>query len=133
MLHTTPLLAMRQSQRKAPTGSSNKNSQLPPAERMRVVSFSTAPSGKGAKYKLNNEKWDEAVQRAETAGLLVRAGCDAPHPANVLRISMVFSVDLEYFFDPEPRPVLEIVRKKDRLRFPDSPDAAQTSPFQTAF
>ena len=39
---------------------------------------------------------------------------------------MVFSVGLEYFFNPEPRPVLEIVRKKDRLRFPDSPDAARS-------
>ncbi len=41
----------------------------------------------------------------------------------LLRIAMVFSVGLEYFFNPEPKPVLEIVRKKDRLRFPDSPDA----------
>jgi quercetin dioxygenase-like cupin family protein len=47
------------------------------------------------------------------------------HPtlATLLRIAMVFSVGLEYFFNPEPKPVLEIVRKKDRLRFPDSPDA----------
>jgi mannose-6-phosphate isomerase-like protein (cupin superfamily) len=36
---------------------------------------------------------------------------------------MVFSVGLEYFFNPEPRPVFEIVRRKDRLRFPESPDA----------
>jgi len=35
---------------------------------------------------------------------------------------MVFSVGLEYFFNPEPKTVLEIVRKKDRLRFPDTPD-----------
>ena len=51
------------------------------------------------------------------------------HPTlpTLLRIAMVFSVGLEYFFDPEPRPVLEIVRKKDRLRFPDSPDAAQAA------
>jgi len=40
---------------------------------------------------------------------------------------MVFSVGLEYFFNPEPKPVLEIVRKKDRLRFPDSPDAAKVA------
>ena len=47
------------------------------------------------------------------------------HPTlpTLLRIAMVFSVGLEYFFNPEPRPVLEIVRKKDRLRFPESPDA----------
>ena len=40
---------------------------------------------------------------------------------------MVFSVGLEYFFNPEPKPVLEIVRKKDRLRFPDSPDARKVT------
>ena len=40
---------------------------------------------------------------------------------------MVFSVGLEYFFNPEPKPVLEIVRKKDRLRFPDSPDARKVA------
>ena len=54
---------------------------------------------------------------------------DLMHPTlpTLYRISMVFSVGLEYFFNPEPRPVLEIVRKKDRLRFPDSPDAAEPS------
>src|SRR5271165_5811135 len=50
---------------------------------------------------------------------------DVMHPtlATLLRIAMVFSVGLEYFFSPEPKPILEIVRRKDRLRFPDSPDA----------
>jgi transcriptional regulator with XRE-family HTH domain len=54
---------------------------------------------------------------------------DLMHPTlpTLYRISMVFSVGLEYFFNPEPRPVFEIVRKKDRLRFPDSPDAAQAA------
>ncbi|HMD49150.1 MAG TPA: cupin domain-containing protein, partial [Bryobacteraceae bacterium] len=49
---------------------------------------------------------------------------DLMHPTlpTLLRIAMVFSVGLEYFFNPEPKPLLEIVRKKDRLRFPDSPD-----------
>jgi transcriptional regulator with XRE-family HTH domain len=50
---------------------------------------------------------------------------DVMHPTlpTLLRIALVFSVGLEYFFNPEPKPVLEIVRKADRLRFPDSPDA----------
>jgi transcriptional regulator with XRE-family HTH domain len=52
-----------------------------------------------------------------------------PTLPTLLRIAMVFSVGLEYFFDPEPRPVLEIVRKKDRLRFPDSPDAGRVAYF----
>lgn len=57
--------------------------------------------------------------------LLSKLERDLMHPtlATLLRIAMVFSVGLEYFFNPEPKPMLEIVRKKDRLRFPDSPDA----------
>lgn len=57
--------------------------------------------------------------------LLSKLERDVMHPTlpTLLRIAMVFSVGLEYFFNPEPRAVLEIVRKKDRLRFPDSPDA----------
>jgi quercetin dioxygenase-like cupin family protein/DNA-binding XRE family transcriptional regulator len=61
--------------------------------------------------------------------LLSKLERDVMHPTlpTLLRIAMVFSVGLEYFFDTEPKPVLEIVRKKDRLRFPDSPDAAKVS------
>jgi transcriptional regulator with XRE-family HTH domain len=56
--------------------------------------------------------------------LLSKLERDVMHPTlpTLLRIAMVFSVGLEYFFNPEPKPVLEIVRKQDRLRFPDSPD-----------
>jgi len=51
---------------------------------------------------------------------------DVMHPTlpTLLRIALVFSVGLDYFFTAEPKPVLEIVRKSERLRFPDSPDAA---------
>jgi transcriptional regulator with XRE-family HTH domain len=61
--------------------------------------------------------------------LLSKLERDVMHPTlpTLLRISMVFSVGLEYFFNAEPRPVLEIVRKKDRLRFPDSPDSAEAA------
>jgi quercetin dioxygenase-like cupin family protein/DNA-binding XRE family transcriptional regulator len=61
--------------------------------------------------------------------LLSKLERDVMHPTlpTLLRIAMVFSVGLEHFFNPEPRPVLEIVRKKDRMRFPESPDAAQVS------
>jgi transcriptional regulator with XRE-family HTH domain len=56
--------------------------------------------------------------------LLSKLERDVMHPTlpTLLRIAMVFSVGLEYFFTTEPKPVLEIVRKKDRLRFPDSPE-----------
>src|SRR5579885_2129981 len=57
--------------------------------------------------------------------LLSKLERDVMHPTlpTLLRIAMVFSVSLDYFFVPEPKPVLEIVRKSDRMRFPDSPDA----------
>jgi len=62
-------------------------------------------------------------------GLLSKLERDVMHPTlpTLLRIAMVFSVGLEYFFDPPPKPVLEIVRKKDRLRFPDSQDARKVA------
>jgi transcriptional regulator with XRE-family HTH domain len=61
--------------------------------------------------------------------LLSKLERDIMHPTlpTLLRIAMVFSVGLEYFFNTEPRPVLEIVRKKDRLRFPDSPDGGRAN------
>ncbi len=61
--------------------------------------------------------------------LLSKLERDLMHPTlpTLLRIAMVFSVGLEYFFNPEPKPVLAIVRKKDRLRFPDSPDVRKVN------
>jgi transcriptional regulator with XRE-family HTH domain len=61
--------------------------------------------------------------------LLSKLERDLMHPTlpTLLRIAMVFSVGLDYFFNAEPKPLLEIVRKKDRLRFPDSPDAAEAA------
>jgi hypothetical protein len=44
------------------------------------------------------------------------------HPLTYLRIALVFSVRLEYFFKTETKPVLEVVRKQDRLRFPETPE-----------
>jgi transcriptional regulator with XRE-family HTH domain len=59
--------------------------------------------------------------------LLSKLERDVMHPTlpTLLRIAMVFSVGLEYFFNPEPKPVLEIVRKKDRLRFRIRPKPAK--------
>jgi transcriptional regulator with XRE-family HTH domain len=45
-----------------------------------------------------------------------------PTLPTLLRIAMVFGVGLEYFFtDERKRNVVAIARKKERLRFPDSP------------
>ena len=61
--------------------------------------------------------------------LLSKLERDLMHPTlpTLLRIAMVFSVGLEYFFNSDARPVLEIVRKKDRMRFPDSPDGKEVA------
>lgn len=63
--------------------------------------------------------------------LLSKLERDLMHPTlpTLLRISLVFSVGLEFFFNPEPRPVFEIVRKQERIRFPESPDVAKVAYF----
>ena len=44
-----------------------------------------------------------------------------PPLPTLLRIAMVFGVGLDYFFsDESKRPVISVVRKKDRVRFPDT-------------
>jgi len=57
--------------------------------------------------------------------LLSKLERDLMHPTlpTLLRIALVFSVGLEYFFNPERKPVLEIVRKRERIRFPEAPDS----------
>jgi transcriptional regulator with XRE-family HTH domain len=53
-----------------------------------------------------------------------------PTLPTLLRISMVFSVGLDYFFtDERKRRVVAIVRKGDRLRFPERPGTADISYF----
>ena len=46
------------------------NEGAPKDQRIRVVSVSAQPSGKGSVYK-NPSRWDEAVQRAQDKGILV--------------------------------------------------------------
>jgi transcriptional regulator with XRE-family HTH domain len=64
-----------------------------------------------------------------SAALLSKLERDVMHPTlpTLLRIAMVFSVDLDYFFVAEPKPVLEIVRKSERIRFPDVAGEKKTS------
>jgi len=51
-----------------------------------------------------------------------------PTLPTLLRIAMVFSVGLEYFFaDDAKRHVLAIVRRKERKRFPERPDGRDIS------
>jgi quercetin dioxygenase-like cupin family protein/DNA-binding XRE family transcriptional regulator len=51
-----------------------------------------------------------------------------PTLPTLLRISLVFGVGLEYFFtDAREKPVVAVVRKADRVRFPEHPDGAPSS------
>jgi transcriptional regulator with XRE-family HTH domain len=50
-----------------------------------------------------------------------------PTLPTLLRIAMVFSVGLEYFFDNSRRRHLEVVRKSERQRFPEQPGAESSA------
>jgi len=51
-----------------------------------------------------------------------------PTIPTLLRIAMVFSVGLDYFFtDERKRHVVAIARKKDRIRFPERPSEGEVS------
>ncbi len=47
------------------------NRSLPKGEKIKVVSISAAPSGKGSPFQKNNELWEKAVAAAKKAGILV--------------------------------------------------------------
>jgi serine protease AprX len=48
-----------------------QNRELPPTQKIRVVSVSASPSGKNFDPTRNGHLWDEAVLRSEAAGVLV--------------------------------------------------------------
>jgi len=55
-----------------------------------------------------------------------------PPLPTLLRIAMVFGVGLDYFFsDESKRPVISIVRKKDRTPFPDTIDGTVSYFFES--
>lgn len=70
------------------------------------------------------------VQLGEHTGLSsgmlskIERGQLFPTLPTLLRIALVFGVGLEHFFvTDEERPTMAVVRKQDRLRLPDNPDA----------
>src|SRR5512145_1155854 len=53
-----------------------------------------------------------------------------PTLPTLLRIALVFSVGLEYFFSPaKDRRAIGVVRGRDRRRFPESPDTKEPAYF----
>ena len=76
------------------------------------------------------------VQLGEHTGLSpgmlskIERGQLFPTLPTLLKIAMVFGLGLDHFFvDSKERPTLAVVRKKDRLRLPDRPDAETPSYF----
>jgi len=83
---------------------------------------------------LRLEKKLGLVQLGEHTGLSpamlskIERGQLFPTLPTLLRIALVFGVGLEHFFvDESERPTLAVVRKADRLRLPDRPDAEPPS------
>jgi transcriptional regulator with XRE-family HTH domain len=64
-------------------------------------------------------------------GLLskIERGQLVPTLPTLLRIALVFGVGLEHFFEPEKRPVVAVVRRRERMRLPDRPGAGTPSYF----
>ena len=51
-----------------------------------------------------------------------------PTLPTLLRVALVFSVDLQYFLSgAREKPVMAIVRQKERLKFPEKPDAHEST------
>ncbi len=50
----------------------------------------------------------------------LETGRVVPTLRNLARIAMVFSKDLSYFFDPEPRTLFRVHRQSERVRLPQS-------------
>jgi len=50
----------------------------------------------------------------------LETGRVVPTLRNLARISMVFSKDLSYFFEPEPTAIFRIHRKAERVRMPQT-------------
>lgn len=50
----------------------------------------------------------------------IETGRVVPTLRNLARIALVFSKDLSYFFEPEPRPLFRIHRAADRIKMPQS-------------
>jgi transcriptional regulator with XRE-family HTH domain len=55
-----------------------------------------------------------------------------PTLPTLLRIALVFSVGLDYFFETgRAKPIVAVVRRKDRLRLPDSPSGSPAFYFES--
>ncbi|MCV2869743.1 XRE family transcriptional regulator [Defluviimonas sp. WL0002] len=68
-----------------------------------------------------------------SAGMLskIETGQVVPTLPTLMRIALVFGVGLEHFFTPPVDPILEIVRKEDRLSLPNPPEGPPAYHFES--
>ena len=101
------------------------------------ISAGLRPYGIGEKIRtLRLKKNMGLVELGEHTGLSaallskLERGKLFPTLPTLLRIAMVFSVGLEFFFaDERKRRIVAVVRAKDRLKFPERPGAAHVPYF----
>ena len=101
----------------------------------RTITEGLRPYALGEKLRgLRLKKSMGLVQLGKHTGLspamLSKLECGKLFPTlpTLLRIAMVFSVGLDYFFtDERKRHVVSIVRKQDRIRFPERPGTGEVS------
>lgn len=74
-----------------------------------------------------------AAHTGMSAGMLskIETGQIVPTLPTLMRIALVFGVGLEHFFAPPADPILEIVRRADRIRMPNPPGAMPAYHFES--
>jgi transcriptional regulator with XRE-family HTH domain len=91
-----------------------------------LSSYSIGPKLRALRLKKKMGLVDLGKHTSLSPALLSKIENEKMFPTlpTLLRIAMVFNVGLEFFFSPpESGPVLCVVRRKARQRFPDSPDS----------
>jgi transcriptional regulator with XRE-family HTH domain len=87
--------------------------------------------------KLRLKKSMSLAELASHTGLSVsflsqlETGRVIPTLRNLTRIAMVFSKDLNYFFEPEPKTLFQVHRRIERLRLPETGAANPTYSFES--
>ena len=97
-----------------------------------LESYEIGPKIRALRLKKNLGLVQLGEHTGLSSGMLskIERGQLFPTLPTLLKIAMVFGLGLEHFFvDSKDRPTFVVVRKKDRLRLPDRPDAENPSYF----
>lgn len=98
---------------------------LSPTLREGLKAYAIGPKLRGIRLKKKMGLVELGRHTGLSAAMLskIERGQLFPTLPTLLRIAMVFSVGLDYFFTPErEKPVVAVARHKERMRFPEKPD-----------